>query len=377
MKIFIKAAAAVLAAAAITGATGELTQASASSSSSFAGMSAGAQSFDDAVGNPGDVNAAASRGVTVTNMSGDTMRLKSVTGDHWFEGRPLDGAEIRPGGEHRWEMQLQYLKDNNETVTYDLIRPDGSSDGEVKFHMRLTTLFFGDVDQSTSCLSISSRDGVSCSASTYNVTLTDRPGTVRDLNGSGPNAVAIDVLQNLCNTGKATCEFKATSQEKRLGPAKQMGSRTGNVSSSDTDKTITVTDSWSSSDSLGGSVSLKIPIAPVELTLQATYNHTWTQTYSFGETVKVVMKPNEWGWVEQRAPYVRHIGTFVVKYGNTTWNIRDVAIDSPDATGKAVTLARTEPMTQQEIDDAKNSPKSAGALIVEEPVASIHLVGEK
>jgi hypothetical protein len=274
-------------------------------------------------------------------------------------------------------MQLQYMMANNEIVFYDLIRPDGSVDGQVAFHMYLYTNVFGVVDQATACRPIESRDGLSCSASTYNVVVADRAGTVRNLDGSGPNAVAVDVLQDLCNTGKATCQFDAKSQEKRLGPAKQMGSRTGNLSSSETTKSVSVTDSWSSSDTLGGSVSLTVPIGPVQLTLEATYNHTWTQTYSFEETVAVTIKPYEWGWVEQRAPYVRHTGTFVVTYGNTTWYITDVAIDSPDATGKPVTLAVTAPMTPQEIDDAKKNPTSADGVIVEEPVAATHVVGEK
>jgi len=163
-----------------------------------------------------------------------------------------------------------------------------------------------------------------------------------------------------------------------VGLLKQMGSRLGNISTLNQSKSVTVTDSWASSDSLGGSVSLKIPIAPVELTLQATYNHTWTETHTFAETVSVETPPLHWGWVEQRAPYVRHIGTFVVKYGNTTWNIKDVAIDSPDASRQAVTITQTNPMTQQEIDElTQNAPTSVDALIVEAAVPAVHVVDQE
>ena len=378
MNIVMKTAAAILAAAAITGATGEFTKASASTAA------AGSAAVTLPVGDDGnrlnddEVNAAASRGVVVTNMSGNTMRLTSVVGDHWFEGRPADNAEIKPGDEHRWEMQLQYLKQNNETVTYDLIRPDGSVDGQVTFHMRLSTGFFGEVAQETTCKSNTSKDGVTCATSTSAVTLTDPAGMIRNLDGSGRNAAAIDVLQRMCNTGRATCEFKATSQEKRLGPAKQMGSKTGNVVLDMLNKSITVSDSWGSSDSLGGSVSLTIPIGPVQVALQATYEHTWTKTHTFEDTVEVPIRVNHWGWVEQRAPYVRHIGTFVVKFNNVTWQINNVAIDSPDTTREAVTLARTEPMTPEEIEDAKdNKLQSAGGLVVETAAPTTHVVGEK
>jgi hypothetical protein len=345
---------------------------------SAAATSVGAAQSGNGTGSAEDeLQATASRGVDVTNMSGDTMRLKSVNGDQWFEGRPADGAELRPGAVHRWEMQLQYMRDNNESVTYELIRPNGSKDGEVTFHMSLSVGLFGEVMQSTTCTKITSADGVTCDASTYNVILKDRAGTVRNLDGSGPNAVAVDVLQNLCNSGKATCDFTATSEEKRWGPAKQMGSRLGNVTAIAQSKDVTVTDSWASSDSLGGSVSLKIPIAPVELTLQATYNHTWTQTHTFAETLKVVAQPWHWGWVEQRAPYVRHTGTFVIKYSNTTWNITGVAIDSPDSSRQADTFARTTPMTQQEIDQIiVGLSESGGGWIVEPPTATSHVAGE-
>lgn len=377
-KAVLRTAAAFTVAAAVAGVSSGTALAGTTSPAPSAGMMQSVtEGANDIDGAEGEMNASASRGVDVTNMSGDTMRLRSVNGDQWFEGRPADGAELRPGAVHRWEMQLQYMRDNNESVTYDLVRPDGSSDGQVTFHMNLSVGLFGEVSQSTTCTSITSRDGVTCEATKYNVTLKDRAGTVRNLDGSGPNAVAVDVLQNLCNTGKATCDFTATSEEKRWGPAKQMGSRLGNVTAIAQSKDVTVTDSWASSDSLGGSVSLKIPIAPVELTLQATYNHTWTQTHTFAETLKVVAQPWHWGWVEQRAPYVRHTGTFVIKYSNTTWNITGVAIDSPDSSRQADTFARTTPMTQQEIDQIITGQSAfGGGWIVESPAATTHLAGE-
>ena len=157
-----------------------------------------------------------------------------------------------------------------------------------------------------------------------------------------------------------------------------MGSRTANVAMDNITKSITVSDGWSASDTLGGSVSLKIPIAPVELTLQATYNHTWTETHTFADTVTVPIQVNHWGWIEQRAPYVRHIGTFVVKFNGITWQVNNVAIDSPDTTRNAVTIARADKMTPEEIEDAKkNKMQSATGLIVETPVSTTHLVGEK
>ncbi len=247
MAIATEFAAAVLAAAAMTGASRDFTSASASSSSTTSptGVTQSLSSDSDRK-KVDEVNAAASRGVVVANMNGDTMRLRSVTGDQWFEGPAGGWREIAPGGEHRCELQLLWMRYKNETVTHDFIRPDGSTE--------------------------------------YAVTLTDPPGAVRDLNGSGPSAAAVDVLQTLCKAGKATCDFKAaTSQEKKWGLLNQMGSKLGDVAN--LSKTVTVTGSWASSDSLGGSVSLKIPIAPVELTLQATYNHTWTQTHTVAESV--------------------------------------------------------------------------------------------
>lgn len=314
----------------------------------------------------GEVDAAYSRGAIVTNMSGNSMRLRSVEGDQWFEGRPGDGAVIKPGQEHRWEVQLQYMRHNNNKVTYDLIRPDGSRDGEVVLHMYTWLGFLGEVGRTIDCVSISSADGLRCSDD-GNFVITDRPGTVRTMDGSGPNAVAIDVLQNLCETGRASCEFNALAEKEMMGTAKQIGSRLANPTDIQQSKSVQVTDAESASDSLGGSMSLKVPIAPVELTVQLTYNHTWTRTHTFAETTTVNVPPKHWGWIEQRTPFFRHTGDFVVTTADTTWIIKNVSIDSPDPDRPTDMWTRTEPMTPDELDQASAEQAAQGSPWTAEP----------
>lgn len=339
----------------------------ASSDLTRSGTPGGPDGSDGSDGSDGEVGAAYSRGVVVTNLSGNSLRLLSVEGDQWFEGRPADGAVIKPGQEHRWEVQLQYLRDNNELVTYDLIRPDGSRDGEVKLHMHTWLGFLGEVGRTIDCRSITSADGLRCTDD-GNFVITDREGTVRRMDGSGPNEAAVDVFRNLCDTGAATCEFTAASEQLMMGTAKQIGSRLANPTDVQQSKSVQVSDAESASDSLGGSVSLKVPIAPVEVTVQATYNHTWTKTHTFAETTTVNVPAKHWGWIEQRTPFFRHTGTFVVRVSNTTWVIENVSIDSPDPTRAADMWVRTAPMTPDELDQTSAAQAAGGSPWTDEPV---------
>ena len=115
-----------------------------------------------------------SRRITVYNNSSDTMKLVSVDGDKWFEGRPEDGSSIAPaGGSHVWELTYKYAKTNADTVVYDLYKRDGSKDGSVTLDLRVSSIGVWEPSVGSACKNISSVSGIKCFAGGDTVTLSN------------------------------------------------------------------------------------------------------------------------------------------------------------------------------------------------------------
>ena len=134
-----------------------------------AGVAHSANSTDDR----GDVDTMSSRRITVTNNSSDTMKLTSVEGDNWFEGRPEDGSTIAPKGSHAWELTYKYAKTNADTVVYTLTAPDGSYDGSVTLDLRVESIGIWEPSVKSSCVTISSKAGIACEAGGAQITLSN------------------------------------------------------------------------------------------------------------------------------------------------------------------------------------------------------------
>ncbi|MDQ2802710.1 MAG: hypothetical protein M3Y41_08500, partial [Pseudomonadota bacterium] len=63
---------------------------------------------------------AASIGFHIYNLSGTTLRLTSVTGDGYFEGRPADGTLLPPGAYQDFEVQTRAFTVQNDTAIYSI-----------------------------------------------------------------------------------------------------------------------------------------------------------------------------------------------------------------------------------------------------------------
>ncbi len=111
---------------------------------------------------------------------------------------------------------------------------------------------------------------------------------------------------------------------------------------------------WTDTASVTHSVELSASVQAtllkiVEVSLSATYGHTWTQEHQFSISQTLNLPAYHKGWLDVRDPVVRDTGDFTVTLGNTTWKLHGVSFDSPDLTRPVIYVKQAVPMTPEDL----------------------------
>jgi len=124
--------------------------------------------------------------------------------------------------------------------------------------------------------------------------------------------------------------------------------------------TIEAIDEVGESDSVGVEVTGGVEKLVV-FTVTAKYEHAWTHSCTFSQSLEVKVPPHSKVWLTHEAPTFRDTGTFTVTLGNTAWNVTGVYWDTPDVTGQAqlgAYIPRMAPASEQELAYAQAHPGS-------------------
>ena len=125
------------------------------------------------------------RGFHVTNLSGNPIKLVSVTGENSFDGRTPDGSILQPGiGYQDFEMTYYFLKDTFNTLNYAMLDANGNTIGT--FHYLIAV----GGDGSTASEFHVDSGNISGDASGTTLDVKDPSGTVHTINGDQAQAQA-------------------------------------------------------------------------------------------------------------------------------------------------------------------------------------------
>jgi hypothetical protein len=293
-----------------------------------------------------------SHGFHIYNLTGHPIQLDNITGGGNFEGRPADGAVLSPGTYHDVEVQWRFPSEEWDTAHYSWFTGNSTVFFDVAMHVPAVG------DPSSSC-SVSNGSGETCTANGTTVTLLDPPGTVHNLSPSEKQAQA-EVLNQLCETGVASCKFTPTTEAHILGDDHVVGEAAVNPGDFDMRTSIETDDSVGESDSVGVEVTGGVEkLVVFEVT--AKYEHEWTHEHTFSQSFDVKVPPHSKVWFTHQAPTIRDTGDFTVTLGNTTWNLTGVYFDHPDLTAQAQIGQYTPhqaPASQDELAYAEAHPGS-------------------
>jgi YVTN family beta-propeller protein len=268
-------------------------------------------------------------GFTVFNVTGNPITFTGYwkSDERPENGGPAVGTVIPPGGSMRFEVIYNFFR---TTVLYPEFT---SSTGDVyQLQMKI-----GGVRQTSS--SCQASGGAQCKISSdvpgdqKLISLLDRPGTVATIDNAQTQA---ELLLAFCRQGSlGSCGFKVNGAEQKLlsGPH-QVGNTVVNPATNPEKltKTLTLTDTVTNSDSV--TVSAKVSIAFLDKIVNAeitqAYGHTWTNSHTFTESYTVIVPPGYESSVYAQQPILRAYGTFTIVAGNTTLNLVNIYVDTPN-----------------------------------------------
>ncbi|MEV6397003.1 hypothetical protein AB0M39_19820 [Streptomyces sp. NPDC051907] len=124
-----------------------------------------------------------------------------------------------------------------------------------------------------------------------------------------------------CASGLGKCTFNSPQLgEAYLGAFHQVSDALFNCSSSDATQSMTWGDTVGSTDSVGASVTAGGKIAGiVDLSVTATYNHSWSSTHSESSSLNMTVKPGEVGWISRAQLMQKVSGTWQTHYDSPKW----------------------------------------------------------
>ncbi|MFF8786201.1 hypothetical protein [Streptomyces sp. NPDC015125] len=177
-----------------------------------------------------------------------------------------------------------------------------------------------------------------------------------------------------CASGEGKCSFNEPTLGKAyLGDFRQVSNSLYNCSTSDATQSMGWADTVGSTDSAGVSVTAGGNIAGlIDLSVTATYSHTWSSSHTENSSLNMTVKPGEVGWISRAQVMQTVSGTWQThydspKWGHYFWFVPDTvtgpAPNGTDGQSNAVTV-KTRKMTTAEKNSCSAEAKKGQAFVV-------------
>ncbi|MFE1311896.1 hypothetical protein [Streptomyces sp. NPDC058755] len=178
-----------------------------------------------------------------------------------------------------------------------------------------------------------------------------------------------------CDSGLGKCTFNEPQLgEAYLGDFHRVSDSLYNCSTSAATQSMTWSDTVGSTDSAGVSVTVGGKIADIiDLSVTATYSHTWSSSHSESSSINMTVKPGEVGWISRAQVMQTVSGTWQThyddrKWGHYFWFVPDVvtgpAPNGTDGESNAV-VVKSRKMTAKEKQSCSSRSGKAKTFVVQ------------
>ncbi|MGW2371034.1 MULTISPECIES: hypothetical protein [Kitasatospora] len=161
-------------------------------------------------------------------------------------------------------------------------------------------------------------------------------------------------LLNACSWADY-CQFHPQSFRTYTGPVHQVSQSLYNCTNANSTQSVNWAETTGSANSVGVSVSASYKFSQVfEASIQATYNHTWETSHTFGETDAVTITPGRVGWIERGTAKQEATGWYEIHfgkryYGHYIWYIHNYKESGPNANApRGYVNTQSRPMSAAE-----------------------------
>lgn len=259
-----------------------------------------------------------------------------------LDSGPTIGTIINPGREYGWEVTRYFFSRGSVVPQFGSVgfgatpsNPGYIPDG-IWGTIQVAFKTYWDIS-STEC---ASGGAISCQGLGDTTMLAQNTGG-KTVTLSGAEAAKVaSVLTTVCvDSSIAACTFDAKSEVAGYAAVKQIGAAVVNGTTDNLITSIQISDTASQTDSVGVSVKMSggglAKLASIiNLEITTTYQHSWTNTHTFTQTVgPMTIKPGQTGWVQGGAPVWRVTGDFTIKIGTSTYQLNGATFDTPNPNG--------------------------------------------
>ena len=264
---------------------------------------------------------------TVTNLSEYTLKLDKIVGDNRFEGRPNIGETIAPGRSQIFEVQRVFCSDQRDSAEYQVI-DNGKTIGRFNAYMAVLNDFWCNPVRYTDCST------VTVGTCQHNDTTLSFLNTTKTYTVTDPAAQSTLLDQYCAGAPNFSCKFNPASREYIQGPRHLSGEAYNNGTSSPIPVEITSTSKAVLTQSVEINANAKVTVAKlIEAGISGKYGTTLVTEYTFTRKISYTVLPHTSVRPESEDPLIKDTGTFVIKLGNTTWNLPGVVVTSPNVNG--------------------------------------------
>ena len=364
MNVLTKAAAITITAASLFGLSGMASAAQAAEPGTSTTAPSATAVVEPGPGDPGDVGANAyHRGFDITNLSSHRLRLEQLSGVDAEDQLPGVGTILAPGQALNFQIVWLWGRDHSVTPRFSVLNDQGGTIGTYWATMTVSSALAWTEQRSSATTTYGQTGG-----QVQSLTFMDPAGSVIDV-PAGDGQRQAEVLNTLCGNASATCNFTPTSQERLYGPHHVIGKEVANNTPLVQKTIIEEGDEVSLTHSVSVTASAKVTLMKVvELSLSATYGHSWTSTHIFKQTEHLDIPAYHKGWLQGVEPIIRDTGDFNLTMGSTTWNLPGVYFDTPDPTRGGIVEKVVAPLTPTQQDVL---PQGVSVLSDELTVSSV------
>ena len=266
-----------------------------------------------------------SLGIEFFNNSSYNLMLQSVSGKN--QGVPPVGGVLTSGkGSQDFEVTFVAAHTNTVTAVYAAQNDTGTTVGTVTVKFSVNALGARSVTGSSSLPLQTAYVGDG------NWELEDSTPTTHNIDATDPSANT--VVQQYCNdaNNSAQCTFKPATNVKSTQSALLVSGYT-EPGGDGTPGTISVETGYDQGSEVntGGSVTAGLKLGKVfSVSIEEAYGHDLAFDTNFTASEAIDVNPGYTGYIWGQVPVIKYTGTMKVVVGNTTWNIANMVLTSPD-----------------------------------------------